>query len=248
MAFRNGVLVGNGDLTTGNITANGQSVVVDVALAGNVVIGLSGTFTGLAMAFEVSIDGTTWYATQMVRSNASTVESTVSGLVAPPAYVWEASVNGVNWFRARATGFTSGTAVLSIVPGLFATEPNPVVSVAGTVATTTALGTSNQLVTAATTNAQSWKSSAGSLFEISVSNPTATAIYVKVYDKASAPTVGTDVPRLTIPAAAGATVALSFGTLGKRFPIGIAIAATAAAVATDTGVAVAGVQVHGTWV
>lgn len=53
---------------------------------------------------------------------------------------------------------------------------------------------------------------------------------------------------MTIPVAAGATVAFEFGNLGKRFATGIALAATAAAAATDTAVAVAGVQIHGTYV
>ena len=104
------------------------------------------------------------------------------------------------------------------------------------------------LTTAASTNAANVKSSAGTLEEITASNVTATAAYVKLYNKASAPTVGTDVPVLTIPVAAGATVPLSFGPLGKRFTTGIAIAVTAAAAATDTAATVAGIQIHASYV
>ena len=64
----------------------------------------------------------------------------------------------------------------------------------------------------------------------------------------SAPTVGTDVPVLTIPAPAGATQVLNLGALGKRFATGVGIAVTAAAAATDTGVTVAGIQVGATYI
>jgi hypothetical protein len=92
------------------------------------------------------------------------------------------------------------------------------------------------------------KSTAGNLFEIEISNPTATAISVKLYNKATAPTVGTDVPIVTDTVAAGATVQRVYGNIGKRFLTGIGIAATALPAATDTGVAVAGVQIHGTFI
>lgn len=102
--------------------------------------------------------------------------------------------------------------------------------------------------TAASTNATSTKTSAGSLLELTISNPTATAAYFKVYNKATAPTVGTDVPVLTIPVGAGALQALNFGWLGKRFTTGIAWAVTGAAADTDTSVTVAGIHIHGTYV
>src|SRR6187402_3443563 len=63
---------------------------------------------------------------------------------------------------------------------------------------TPVLGTEFSLVGSASTNSTLVKSSAVNLFEISVSNPTAAIVYLKLYNKSSAPTVGTDVPRLTI--------------------------------------------------
>lgn len=113
-------------------------------------------------------------------------------------------------------------------------------------------GGAYSLTTAASTNAASIKSSAGNLSELSISNPTATAAFVKLYNKASVPTVGTDVPIMTVRVApsgsSGDIVALDFGVGGKRFTTGIAIAVTANAVATDTTSAVAGVQIHGTFI
>ena len=109
-------------------------------------------------------------------------------------------------------------------------------------------GTAYNLTSAATTNAASVKASAGSLFELSLSNVTAATVYLKLYNKASAPTVGTDVPIMTIPVAAGAVWSAEFGRIGKRFSTGIALAITGAAAATDTTVIAAGAQVSGSYV
>jgi len=120
-------------------------------------------------------------------------------------------------------------------------------SVATVASPPTTVSTLN-VVTAATTNATSVKTSAGSLFEVTISNVTAATIYVKLFNKASAPTVGTDVPVVTIPVAAGATANLGFGQVGKRFATGIALAVTAASAATDTTVVTAGAQIHGSYI
>lgn len=101
--------------------------------------------------------------------------------------------------------------------------------------------------TAATTNATSVKASAGYLQEVTVSNTSGAIVYFKVYNKASAPTVGTDIPLLTIPVAASSTVSSGFGSAGKRFTTGLAWAITGAIAATDTSAVAAGIQVSGTY-
>ncbi|WP_294947672.1 hypothetical protein [uncultured Microbacterium sp.] len=102
------------------------------------------------------------------------------------------------------------------------------------------------LTTAATTNAALVVAGDRTLYELTAFNPTATPAYVKLYNKATAPTVGTDVPVLTIPLAAGALASLEFGAQGKDFKLGIGIAVTGAAAATDATATVAGIQISGT--
>ena len=252
---------------TGNITAVAGTLAADVASASNVTMHVTGTFAGHNCTFEASIDGgTTWFGVQAVRTNANTIEATTGVLGAAPAYAWKLSVNSFTNVRVRATAHTSGTAAWRIQPSYMATEPRPAVPVhgvtqsgtwnIGTVTTVTAAaatttpanGTSYNAVSAASTNATSVKASAGNLFEITASNVTATATFVKLYNKASAPTVGTDVPVLTISVPANTTVAMQFGSQGKRFATGIALAVTAAAAATDTAAAVAGVQLSATYI
>lgn len=114
------------------------------------------------------------------------------------------------------------------------------VTVSGTVTSSTTVTantpnpTSSAINSAATTNATSVKATAGNLFSITASNTNAAARFLKLYNKASAPTVGTDVPVLTIPIPPGSAVNLDFGTNGWRFATGIALAITAGAADSDT--------------
>lgn len=199
-----------------------------------------------------------------MRTNANTIETSTGSLSAAPAYAWELSVNALTHMRIRATAFTSGTQVWTCLPGAYATEPIPAaqvtatqpvsgtVTATGTVTITNPFGSSYNVVTTASTNAAFIKAAAGAVYEISISNPTATAAYVKLYNKASAPTVGSDVPIQTIvvPATSATAVPISieYGQVGKRFTTGIAIAVTAAPAATDTAVAVAGIQINATFI
>lgn len=243
---------------TGNVTSATSTVACDVTKASNVMMYCTGTFAGVNCAFEGSIDnGATWFSVQAVRSNSNTVETTTGVLAAAPAYAWEMSVNAYTNVRVRATAWTSGTQVWRILPGAYATEPAPAiqshgitgtVSVSGTVTANPATGTTYNVVTAATTNAAVVKATAGSIYELSIANLTASTIYVKFYNKATAPTVGTDVPVLTIPVATGATLMQPFGEVGKRFAAGIGIAVTGAAAATDTTVIAAGAQINATYI
>lgn len=93
-----------------------------------------------------------------------------------------------------------------------------------------------KLVSAASTNATSVKGSAGQVYMITASNVNAAARYLKLYNKASAPTVGTDVPVHTfiIPGnTAGAGTNIPVPAVGLNFSTGIAFALTTEA--TDAG-------------
>lgn len=95
--------------------------------------------------------------------------------------------------------------------------------------------TNRLLSSAATTNATSAKASAGNLFKIVGNNTVASKRYLKLYNKAAAPTVGTDTPVLTfvLPASAAFSIDVG-GSVGHYFGTGIAYAITGAAADTDT--------------
>lgn len=124
-------------LSTGTITSATSAVPVNVARVSNVMVYVAGTFAGVNFTFEGSLNSTNgtdgnWFSIQAVRSNANTIETASGVLGAAPAYGWELSVNGLNWFRVRATAWTSGTAGIQIQPGAYATEPIPAAQISGT--------------------------------------------------------------------------------------------------------------------
>lgn len=102
--------------------------------------------------------------------------------------------------------------------------------------------TARLLTAAASTNATSVKASAGNVHKVFGTNTNAAARYLKFYNKASSPTVGTDTPVLTFylpPTAVGGGV-FSFNLDKQYFSTGIAYALTTAAADADTGALTAG--------
>lgn len=69
---------------------------------------------------------------------------------------------------------------------------------------------------------------------VTAMNAAAATRYLKLYDKASAPTVGTDAPKMTIAIPAGASFALDFSNR-VTFTAGLAFALTTGAADSDTG-------------
>lgn len=96
--------------------------------------------------------------------------------------------------------------------------------------------TPNKLISAATTNATVIKASAGTLGYVQASNVNAAARYLKFYNKATTPTVGTDVPVHVwlIPGnTAGAGTNIPIPSEGVNFSAGISFAITTGAADTD---------------
>ena len=99
------------------------------------------------------------------------------------------------------------------------------------------------------TNATSVKASAGTVFNIIIHNThggggSGSSITVRFYDKATAPTVGTDVPMIIIHVGSGTSKEVNF-TSGITFTNGIAYALTECNSLLDaTAVDADGVQVY----
>jgi hypothetical protein len=91
---------------------------------------------------------------------------------------------------------------------------------------------------AADTNPTSAKASAGNLVSINGLNASATVTYLKFYRKATAPTVGTDIPFLTVALPALLTFSFSFDSL--YFSTGIAYGLTTDAADNGTTAVAAG--------
>lgn len=239
---------------TGNITANAQTIFANCERFSNLMIHCAGTFAGSNITFEGSLNSTNgtdgnWFAVQAVRTNANTIELTTGVLGAAPAYAWELSVNALKYFRVRATAFGSGTQVWTFVPGTYATEPIPAVQVSGTqpvsgtVTATVTAGTVNPVVpatpfilnSAATTNDTLVLTGTSGLQAFHAFNNGAAIAYVKLYNKATAPT-SSDTPAMVIPIpAGGVSPPLTPGFHGFRFALGLGLRITTGVADNDTG-------------
>ena len=98
---------------------------------------------------------------------------------------------------------------------------------------------SRLMSSAATTNATLAKNSAGDLKKITGLKATAVNCFLKIYNKASAPTVGTDTPVFTLPLMASSAFNFDFGD-GYYFSTGIAWAITLLSTDADTTAIAAG--------
>lgn len=147
-------------------------------------------------------------------------------------------ISSVYYQRVKVTHGADGSAT-----DVSTTSPLPVRLIP-----TTADGCSiSAAVSAASTNATSAKASAGQVYGIAAYNINAAARYLKLYNKASAPTVGSDTPvlRFAIPGnTAGSGINVAFPN-GIAFGTGIAWALTTGITDADnTGVAVSEILVN----
>lgn len=90
-------------------------------------------------------------------------------------------------------------------------------------AATTGGGTVHRKISAATNNATNVKATPGQVYDITICNINAAVRYVKLYDKATAPTCGTDTPVMVLTAIGGATGPCNIfnSTTGLTFTLGI---------------------------
>ena len=88
-------------------------------------------------------------------------------------------------------------------------------------------------VLGASTNPVSIKTTNATLGQVIVSNGTAALFWLKLYNKTSAPTVGTDVPVVTVLIPVGQTICLDYAQ-GSRYNAGLATSVSLNAASTDT--------------
>lgn len=98
--------------TTGNITANGQSVSIQCNQFAQVSIQVTGTWAA-TLNFEGSVDGgTNWFGIAPI---ASTSTARTTGVASTTAVgLWVADATALSNVRVRCTAFTSGTAAVRL--------------------------------------------------------------------------------------------------------------------------------------
>jgi hypothetical protein len=163
------------------------------------------------------------------------------GIVTETAPASDTASSGLNGRLQRvAQRLTSLIALLPTALGQTTKAASLPVTVASDEYALQPASSCNLLLSAAgSTNATSAKASAGALKGIQGYNAKTAAVYLKFYDKASAPTVGTDTPVKTLYLPPGTAFVFDFPE-GFKFATGIAYALTGAAATADTTALTAG--------
>lgn len=228
---------------SGAITASGQSVALPISAYNGGVFAWWGTFSGISLAFEAAYEPslTNWIAVSALPASGGSPVTSLSSLASANAY--EVYAPGALAVRIRATAYTSGTMNVRAIPVAMMQDIAPALSggtltsIGGASAGSGALTTVARLASAAASvNATVAKASAGRVYKIYGYNAATTVRFLKLYNKSSAPTVGTDVPVVTIPLTPSREFDIDLGLIGQYFSSGISYGLTTGAVDTDTGV------------
>jgi hypothetical protein len=200
----------------------------------------SGSFSA-----ELSNDNITYTAAlvgQVANPSNQANNASIGGLG-----LYHTNTLGFKFFRIRtAGGVASGTTGFSV--SLSQSSLPYSVAVMGTVVAQSSILPSvnfgyalyHTLVSAAGTNATSVKAGQASIGTIILSNTSLSTKFVKFFNKASAPTVGTDTPVLQFAVSAGQTLDVSTSFAGLRLSTGFAYAITGGSALLDTTAVAAG--------
>ena len=228
----------------GSASANSVTLFTfDAELFDHVVMQLTGSFVA-TVTVEGSNDGTNWRTLPVMPLD------TAAGVIVTTATA--IGLFGFNTFtryvRARTTAYTSGTVVASCLAEHgtlpFTTEN---VTIQALPASTQVIGatplsasatvgvgtTSANVRAAASLNLTSVKASAAKLHGYTFQNTTAGAVFVKLYAKASAPVVASDIPAIIVHLPANSTVSYT-NPIGKTWATGLAYAITGLIANTDS--------------
>jgi hypothetical protein len=185
---------------------------------------------------KVGIDQTTPGTTDSVTVATGQGAGATIGTTSGAAVITDANGTLQQYLRGLIKQWIAGTLVIGA-------GSNTIGGVVNIPTATATAPTAARIASAASTNATSVKASAGNLYRVFVANTTGAAKFMKFYNKASSPTVGSDTPVFTLAIPANGMI-----TLGLDFPYafstGIAYAITGAVGDADT-TATAANDVHG---
>lgn len=225
---------------TGSASANNTDL-ISVACDGfrTISFQVTGTWSGTITA-QISDDNTNWVSFLITQSSSTASTATFTG-----NGVYAAILSGHQFFRLRFTAYTSGTASVSAflskdpsAPIALPTSPTNTI----TASSTSPGGSVYTVNSAASTNAAVVKSAAGNIYSITAMNASAATKYVRFYNKATTPTVGTDIPIVVVAIPATSSKEFNY-TPAVRFGTGIGVSITGGAAAADaTAVAAGDVQ------
>jgi len=211
-----------------------------------VVWDVDGTATDASATDPLPVTGTltvnagtgTWPVSQSGTWNVTNISGTVS---LPTGAATAAKQPALGTAGTASTDVISVQGIASMtalkVDGSAVTQPTSSITNA---ASGGIASTSRIVSAAASTNATNAKASAGRIYSIQLYNAATTIRYLKLYNKASAPTVGSDAPVKTIPLPPSTGMILDWGNIGYSFSTGISYALTTGSADADTGALTSG--------
>ena len=219
---------------------------IDCSQFREVSIQIVSSGSGFSLQGQISNDGTNWFVCPAFINNG-----TISIAQFSSAQIYNYTLSNARFFRViQNTAQTSGTTTLVAYASQQAT-PKLYQAVSGSVSIAFGLctpsassgsgfSTYHTLISAASTNATSVKASAGTIGTCVLTNKHNQFQYVKFFNLAVAPTMGTSTPVIQFPIAPNSTLDVSTAFAGLRFSTGIAYAITHNAALLDNTVVAAG--------
>ena len=230
-------------LATNSATALNEFVVnsIDAEEYSFISIQLTGTWEATVI-FEGSNDNTTYYSiatTDPAASATGQTTATNNRIVKVPVLT--------KYIRARVSAYTSGT-ISAVAYGHREENSSGLISTLGNITlaaeTTKKIGNVGLLsdgtpsyqkfISGAGLNATAVNAAATKLTILNIVNGAATLRYFKLYNKASAPTVGTDIPLITITLPTGSSSFTLPAFIGIDFSVGLSFACTLGVADADT--------------
>lgn len=250
----------NTNINSGTVTANNQSCVVttstlsgtsvsgvdlipstDVTAYSEVLVQVTGTWpTGATVQHQVSNDNVNF--SSIVASNANAVSGGLSTTITTTGSV-KVVLGGFAYYRLRVTvAGSAGTYSYSYSLNPRSSVFNTSVSVSSAPTTLvqiqpTALyghATYHTAISAASTNATNVKTTNANVASLNLVNTTASLRYFKVFNLATAPTMGTSTPVLNYAITPNSSVSIDCGFGGIRLSNGLSYAITAGQALLDT--------------
>ena len=221
-----------------NLTGAGQNANFDVRDCNSLIFRpTTAGATGHTAAWYGSYDSTngidgTFFQINAKRTDSNITDTATFGTInSTPTYAWKAATAGIKWFRINCGSHTTGTVTWNVQKSLSEIEPVPFsasnVTVGGRVYAEVSqtpfegAPTHHHAISTAGLNATLLKNAGGNISFISVSNIDTVPVYFKLYNKSSAPVVGTDVPVKVFMIPSGQTLIVNLGFSGARLASGI---------------------------
>jgi hypothetical protein len=205
----------------------------------SVAISATGNFGG-GLTPEYTINGTTWNVLYVASPVSNAAQSAFAGYLSN-GYNYQAAVAGFYKIRVRGSGAASGSSQITIRASYAPFAVSAVLGPSSMLAFDVALGvrtyTSNaalrqKIISAASTNAASIKTSAGRVYGYVLANTSASWRYLKLFNKTTTPNLGVDTPTEVIPIPPGGVIEF-VNPIGVAHSLGIALAITAVAADLD---------------